>query len=60
MADRIGDGVQDFGRDVFPGLARDGALRGHVIETDGYCLGLDTPECFATAEQLAASGKVRL
>lgn len=60
LADRIGEGFQDFGRDVFPSLAARGELRAHVMEADGYCLGLDTPEGFAVAESLAAAGRVRL
>jgi mannose-1-phosphate guanylyltransferase len=56
----IGEGFQDFGRDVFPALAGATQLRGHVIEDSGFCLGLDTPECFARAEYLVAAGGVTL
>ncbi|MDE1174024.1 MAG: nucleotidyltransferase family protein [Parvibaculaceae bacterium] len=50
----------DFGRDVFPAmLARRDPLFAHVIEPDGYCLGLDTPESFAAGEALLASGRIR-
>jgi hypothetical protein len=30
------------------------------MEPTGFCLGLDTPECFAAAERLADAGRVRL
>lgn len=56
----VADGCADFGRDVFPRLAAAGELRGHVIEDSGFCLGLDTPECFARAEHMAAGGVVTL
>lgn len=49
----------DFARQVFPALlGRQALLRAHRIE--GYCLGLDTPESFARAEQLIQAGAVRL
>jgi NDP-sugar pyrophosphorylase family protein len=51
----------DFGRDVFPAMLAAGrSLRAHVIEPDGYCLGLDTPEAYHTGIDLVQSGKVRL
>jgi mannose-1-phosphate guanylyltransferase len=56
----VAEGFQDFGRDVFPRLAAAGLLRAHVIEDTGFCLGLDTPECFARAEAMAAAGEVLL
>jgi mannose-1-phosphate guanylyltransferase len=59
-AEWIGEGFQDFGRDVFPALAGAAQLRGHVMEDSGFCLGLDTPECFARAVHLAAAGEVTL
>jgi len=59
-AGMIGAGFQDFGRDVFPNLAGAGRLKGYTMEDTGFCLGLDTPECFAVAEALAASGRVTL
>lgn len=60
VAERIGPGMQDFGRDVFPRLVEEGRLHGHRIEREGFCLGLDTPECFHEAERLLAAGKVVL
>jgi mannose-1-phosphate guanylyltransferase len=60
LAEHVADGFQDFGRDVFPPLAVAGRLNAHIIESDGYCLGLDTPESFAVAERLALEGQVRL
>lgn len=51
----------DFGRDVFPAmLERNDPLFAHVIEPEGYCLGLDTPESFAAGEALISSGRIRL
>ncbi|MDX2194686.1 MAG: nucleotidyltransferase family protein [Gemmatimonadales bacterium] len=49
---RLPDGFLDFGRDVFPALAAEGRLHGHVLEPGGFCLGLDTPESFAAGEAL--------
>jgi mannose-1-phosphate guanylyltransferase len=60
VATRIPDGFSDFGSDVLPGLAADGAVHGHVIEADGFCLGLDTPECLRVAESLVAAGRIAL
>jgi NDP-sugar pyrophosphorylase family protein len=54
----IGEGFQDFGHDVLPALATAGRLRAHMIEESGFCLGLDTPERFAEAERLVATGVV--
>ena len=35
----------DFGRDVFPALLAAGEqVTAHVMEPEGYCFGLDTPE----------------
>jgi len=49
----------DFGKDVFPALLAAGhPVFAHSIT--GFCLGLDTPETFATAENLIQSGKVVL
>lgn len=49
----------DFARDLFPQMLAAGQyLQGYLI--DGYCLGLDTPESFATAMSLIESGKVKL
>jgi len=60
VAERIGTGFQDFGRDVFPALLRDGAVAGHVMESSGYCLGLDTPESFGIAATLVNTRQVAL
>lgn len=52
-------GVVDFGRDVFPKmLAHGNPIMGHVIGKDEYCLGLDTPELFAAAQELTRQRKV--
>jgi NDP-sugar pyrophosphorylase family protein len=56
----IPPGFQDFGRDIFPRLLAGGRLQGHIIEEDGFCLGLDTPESFAVARRLLGEGEVRL
>ena len=60
LAEFVAPGFQDFGKDVFGPLAGTGRLRGHVIDDDGFCLGLDTPETFAVAQDLIASAKVAL
>ena len=60
MRERIGSGFQDFGRDVFPQLAAQGCLEGHVLEDGGFCLGLDTPQSFQTARELISSARVTL
>ena len=50
----------DFGRDVFPAmLGRRHALRGWVMENEGYCLGFDTPESHAAGLRLLETGQVR-
>ncbi|MCI3132679.1 nucleotidyltransferase family protein [Phenylobacterium aquaticum] len=49
----------DFGRDVFPAmLAGHRPLRGHVLDAQGYCLGLDTPESYAAGQKLLAEGRL--
>lgn len=49
----------DFGKHIFPKLLSENIpLHGHVI--NGYCLGLDTPECFAAACELVNQKKVVL
>jgi mannose-1-phosphate guanylyltransferase len=58
LAHRIPDGFADFGRDVLPGLAATGELAGHLVERDGYCLGLDTPELLAEARRMVQSREV--
>jgi NDP-sugar pyrophosphorylase family protein len=51
------DRPSDFGRDVFPAMLAAGRpLAGHVMEAEGICLGLDTPECFARGQALLAEG----
>lgn len=57
-AEWIGDGFQDFGHDVLPRLAEAGQLQAHVIEPEGFCLGVDTPERFARAAELLAQGVI--
>jgi mannose-1-phosphate guanylyltransferase len=56
----IGEGFQDFARDVFPALVQARALQGYVMEPSGYCIGLDTPESYRTAEDLVNSNAVAL
>jgi len=47
----------DFGRDVFPSLLGAGErVHGHLIEPDGYCFGIDTPE---SLERTRASLELR-
>ena len=49
----------DFGRDLFPKLlAEEIPIYGHLIS--GYCLGLDTPECYRRAVEMISEGRVRL
>lgn len=51
----------DFGRDVFPAMLNRGeVLRGHVIEPEGYCLGLDTPSSYSAGLELLASRRIAL
>jgi NDP-sugar pyrophosphorylase family protein len=49
-------GVLDFGRDVLPVLARQGEVSGHVVESAGYCLGIDDPDRLAAARKLLRHG----
>lgn len=60
VADRIGPGFQDFGRDVFPQLLESGRVYAHLLEGEGFCLGLDTPECYRKGERMLDGGEVRL
>jgi mannose-1-phosphate guanylyltransferase len=55
------DGAPDFGRDVFPAMIAAGeTIAAHVIERDGYCFGIDTPEALArTRAALAEAPEVR-
>jgi mannose-1-phosphate guanylyltransferase len=52
LAERLPDGFSDFGRDVLPALARDGLLAGHLVEAEGYCLGIDSPELLEAARRM--------
>jgi mannose-1-phosphate guanylyltransferase len=62
LAAMIEPGVPvDFGRDIFPGLLADGrGIHGHIIEADGFCLGLDTPESLKAGQDLLDAGKISL
>lgn len=60
VAEVIGQGYQDFGHDVLPGLVERGWLGAHVIEPTGFCLGVDTPERYARARAMVAGGVVAL
>lgn len=60
VADWIPEGFQDFGKDVFPRLASAGELAGYVLESEAFCLGLDTPASFARGEELLRTGSVSL
>lgn len=54
-------GSVDFGRDVFPAMLAAGRrLQGFVIDDDGFCLGLDTPESHAAGQRLLAEGRITL
>jgi mannose-1-phosphate guanylyltransferase len=59
IADLIGAGYQDFGRDVLPRLAAAGQLAAHVLEEGSACLGLDTPESYAQGLDLLRRGVIR-
>jgi NDP-sugar pyrophosphorylase family protein len=61
VLDLIPPGFSDFGRDIFPAmLGAGGRLYGHVMEDDGFCLGLDTPESHATGLALLEQGRLVL
>ena len=53
------EGFLDFGHDVLPSLAASGELAAHMMEADGYCLGVDTPERLQIARELVSAGEVR-
>jgi mannose-1-phosphate guanylyltransferase len=53
------DGFLDFGHQVLPSLATSGELAAHMMEADGYCLGVDTPERLQIARELLSAGEVR-
>ena len=51
----------DFGREVFPAMLAAGRrLQSHIIEHDGYCLGLDTPQAYAAGKALLDRGRIEL
>ena len=52
LAARLPRGFLDFGHDVLPGLAREGQLAGHVLESGAYCLAIDDPARLAAARSL--------
>jgi NDP-sugar pyrophosphorylase family protein len=53
--------VVDFGLDVFPSMLAQGRrLMGHVMEAQGFCLGLDTPDSYAAGQRLFAEGRLVL
>ena len=55
------DRLVDFGREVFPtALAHGRRLQGRVIEDEGFCLGLDTPQAYRRGLKLVEGGQVRL
>ena len=58
LAATMDEGFRDFGHDVLPGLAADGALSAHVVEGGAFCLGLDTPERYERARRMIAEGVV--
>lgn len=60
LLDSIGPGFQDFGRDVFPAAAAAGLMRAFRLDAQEFCLGLDTPEAYATACDLVTSHRVTL
>ena len=49
----ISSGFSDFGRDVFPSLLKKGLVL-KAYEMNGFCLALDTPESYETAQRLAS------
>lgn len=54
-------GAVDFGRDVFPAMLAAGrVLNAYVIDEDGFCLGLDTPESYLAGVALLEQGRVTL
>jgi mannose-1-phosphate guanylyltransferase len=53
---RLPHGFLDFGRDVLPMLARQGEVAGHVVEPEGYCLGIDDPSRLSAARALLREG----
>ena len=60
LRSRIGGGFQDFGKDVFPPLSAKGQLAGYLLEPNGYCLGVDTPESLRMAQALVDEARIVL
>jgi NDP-sugar pyrophosphorylase family protein len=62
LLDLVPTGVAvDFGRDVFPAmLAAHRRLQAYVIEPEGFCLGLDTPQAFTAGQALVDAGRISL
>jgi len=60
LREGIGSGFQDFGKDVLPALAATGRLCGYLLEPDGYCLGVDTPESLRVAQALVDEARIVL
>jgi mannose-1-phosphate guanylyltransferase len=59
LAARLPHGFLDFGHTVLPALAASGELAAHMMEAEGYCLGVDTPERLEIARELVGAGEVR-
>ena len=59
LATRLPHGFLDFGHTVLPALAMSGELAGHMMEAEGYCLGVDTPERLEIARELVGAGGLR-
>ena len=54
-------GLVDFGRDVFPAMLANGRpLQSYLMNEQGFCLGLDTPESHAAGQALLAQGRLDL
>jgi NDP-sugar pyrophosphorylase family protein len=53
VLEHIPRGHSDFGRDIFPAILGEG-LKLNAFKMKGYCLGLDTPESYNRAKEIAA------
>lgn len=60
LLEKVPPGFQDFGRDIFPQLLAADEIHGHIIDDAGYCLGLDTPESHAVAQEILGAGELGL
>ncbi len=60
FASAIRPGFQDFGRDVLPAELAHGDVCGYLMDSAGYCLGLDTPESLRNAEALITTKQIVL